>query len=438
MFDKTLREDEQVYAMALRFTLATGQVGAVWRMVAVMVTALALVPAAPQHSTRISLQLLIPLVGAVLAWLHPQEHRLETLRISRFPRFLGAQVLARHLITVAGRATVSLAGLVEYIGLVSMVLLVAGPWPVPLPSWAWTIAMVFTIVFGWSIGRGVMLDSSWYRHDQSAAKFLRFARTVFPLAMASVGLVLFLAAPSAIPLSDPQRWVPNVLAAVALLTLYPLTFNYENALRSCRTAVALALVADRRQSGHRMHSLVKNPLRLLQREVLPSLEMIGFHAQHYLQDLEYFLNDAKREIENGPGSLRGSIQEIYERVQDLFPLQAQARLHFDETSNVTDLVGNDYDLVRIVLLDLVTNAMKADAQSVTVCVTRQGSPPQLAVTVTDDAPGVVVIGPRSSLEGLRQMLGELGAGGLSVDHHLTNGKTITASWRADVRRSTAR
>ncbi|MFF7205345.1 hypothetical protein [Streptomyces sp. NPDC008141] len=399
-------------------------------------TGLTLIPAVPQHTGRISAQLLIPLVGAALAWLHPQENRLETLRMSRFSKFAGTQVLARHLISVAGRATISLAGLAEYAGLVSMVLLVAGPWAVPLPAWAQLTGTVLAMAIGWSVGRGVMLDSSWYRPDQSAAQFFRFARAVFPLVMTLVSLALFLATPSGSALTDPQRWVPATLAAGSLLTLYPLTFNYEHALRSGRTAIEIALAADRRRNGYRVHSLVKNPLRLLQREMVPSLDVIGFHAQHYLQDLEYFLNDVKREIESGPGSLRGSLQEIFEGVQDLFPSQNRDRLVFDETSDIPDLEGNDYDLVRTVLLDLVTNAMKAEARCVTVRVTRNGSPPRLTVTVTDDAPGVVVIAPRSSLENLRQMLGELGAGGLTVDDHLTDGKTITASWLADARRST--
>ncbi|MFF4391966.1 MULTISPECIES: hypothetical protein [unclassified Streptomyces] len=434
MFDKTLRDDKQVYTMALRFSLTTGQSGAVWRMVVVVLAALALVSAAPQHSARIVLQLLIPLAGAGLAWLHSQEGRLVDLSMSspsRFSRFTGAQMLARRLVSDARRATVSLAGLAEYTGLVSMALLVSGPWPVPLPHWAWLTGMVLTVGFGWSIGRGVMLDSSWYRPDQSAAGFFRFTRAVFPLVLACAALALFLAAPSEVPVNDPQRWVPNVMAASAFLTLYPLVFNYEHALRSSRTAIALALAADRRQSGHRVHSLVKNPLRLLQREMVPSLEMIGFHAQHYLKDLEYFLNDVKRDIETGPGSLRGSLQEIFEGVQDIFPSRDRGRIRFDQTSNVTDVEGNDYDLVRTVLLDLVTNAIKADARSVTVRVTREGSPPYLVVTVTDDAPGVVVISPRSSLDSLSRMLRDLGAEGGLKFADLTNGKTITASWLSE-------
>lgn len=437
MFDTTLHEDRKIYPIALRFSLSTGLAGAIWRMVIVVLAALVLIPAVPEHAVRIGVQLLVPLLGAVLAWLHPQENLLAAMRSSRFSKFTGAQVLARHLLAVAGRATVSLAGLVEYAGLVSMVLLVAGPWAVALPGWAQLTGAAFAMAFGWSVGRGVMLDSSWYRPDQSAARFFRFVRAVFPLVMATAALALFLATPSGPALNDPQRWVPDTLAAVSLLTLYPLTFNYEHALRSGRDAIEIALDADRRQSGQRVHSLVKNPLRLLQREMVPHLDLIGFHAQHYLQDLEYFLNDVKRQIENGPGSLRGSLQEIFEGVQDLFPSQDRDRLAFDETSNVTDLEGNDYDLVRTVLLDLVTNAMKAEARRVTVRVNRRGSPPHLAVTVTDDAPGVVVIAPRSSLEGLRQMLRELGAGGLSIDDHLTDGKTITASWLADTRRSYA-
>lgn len=437
MFDKTLRDDEQIYAMAMRFSLASGQVGAIWRMVIVSITALTLIPAEPRHGLRIALQLFIPLAGAVLAWLHPQEHRLEMLRVARFSRFTGMEALARHLLSVARRATVSLAGATEYAGVVSMVLLVGGPWPVVFPRWAWITGMVLTVAFGWSIGRGVMLDSSWYRPDQEAVSFFRFVRMVFPLAMAIVAFGLFMAAPSALSVTNAARWVPAAVAAAALLTLYPLTFNYEHALRSCRTAIDLALAAERRQSGNRVHGLVKNPLRLLQRELRRTPQVIGYHAQHYLQDLEYFVNDAKKEIENGPGSLRGSLQEIFDRVQELFPHGDRGRLHLDESSNATYLEGNDYDLVRTVLLDLVTNAMKADAQHVVVRVMREGEPPQLSVTVTDDAPGLVAISSGSSLGSLRQMLIELGAGRLKVDPDLTDGKTIIASWLADTRRRTA-
>ncbi|MFG2800428.1 ATP-binding protein [Streptomyces pseudovenezuelae] len=434
MFDKTLRDDEHIYSIARPFSLATGQSGAVWRMGMVTLAGLALVPAAPQHTTRIVLQLLVPLVGAALAWLHPQESRLVNLSMlppSRLSRLTGAQAIARTLTGAAGRATINLAGAAEYSGLVSMVLLVSGPWPVPLPHWAWLTGMALAVGFGWGIGRGVMLDSSWYRPDVPAAAFFRFTRVVFPLFLAAVALGIFLSAPSTLAVTDPQRWVPNALAACAFLTLYPLTLNYEETLRAGRRALAPMLAADRQRNGRRVHSMVKNPLRLLQKEIAPNLEVIGFHAQHYLQNLEYFLNDVTRDIESGSGSLRGSMREIFEGVQDIFPSRDRDRISFDDSSNVTDLQGNDYDLVRTVLLDLVTNAMKADARTVRVRVTRQGTPAQLAVTVTDDAPGMVVVSPRSSLESLKRLLRNLGAAGLYINDDLTDGKIVTASWLAE-------
>ncbi|MFL1375910.1 MULTISPECIES: ATP-binding protein [unclassified Nocardiopsis] len=431
MFDSTLRDDKYVFAMARRYSLATGATAASWRGAIVLASLITLIGDAPGSWPLISAHLLVPLVGVVLAWAHTQEDFLERVALSSPWRTLGLSFVADHLLFIASRPRVNLAGTMEYLGLLSMALLLGGLYRVPFSEGAWLVGVALTVAFGWSVGRGVMLDSSWYNDKSAPSDAVRALRVVFPPLLSLACLIAFLLLPVATGSFAPGFELPVVLISLVPLTLYPAAINHENALKAARVSRSIALTDDRILGSQRIHGLVKNPFRLLQREINPVLPELGFHVKYYFQSLEYFINDAKNAIEEGPESYRGSLDEIYSRISDLLAPSERPKVAFAKGEGVDHIEGNDYDLVRTALHDLVTNSIKADATHVQVMAKRYGDPAYLEISVSDDADGEVVLSPGSSLDNLRRILIELGAGDLRLEKSEDGTKTVTASWASN-------
>ncbi|MGV9977009.1 hypothetical protein ACWDUH_04960 [Micromonospora wenchangensis] len=431
MFDPNLRRRE-IYAMSRAYVVPTGRIGAVLRLALVLATGAVLIPASPGHVPRTLLQLAIPLAGAAAAWLHAYEERLRAL-VRR-----GVPVLtpvAQHLLRVGGTPVPSLAGVLEVAGAVSMLALVAFPWALPAPAWAVLAASATSLAFTWSVGRGVMLDASWYNVDSPANPSVRLFRYLFPGLAALLALLAY-ATTSAAVLADPAgRWTCALLAAGMLGTLYLLTIDYERALAAADEAVRFRVNLLRRENGRDVHSLVKNPLHLLRSELESSAVSVGFYVHHFLDEVRLGVEEAVHAVEEGTEEGPVPIEDLARYLNQMLSGRHRDLVRFGTATNVRAVGARDYGTVRAAVLDFVTNAVKAGAGKVEVNVQRLSTTPaRMRVSVRDDAPGKVYLSTdpqgRSSLAALGELLRDLGAGEVRLDEQTGTSKLIVAEWNS--------
>jgi hypothetical protein len=431
MFDWSLRS-AALQPMTQQFTIKTGRFTVAWRAAALAVTATVAFLSVPAFWLRISLQVLVPVIGVAAAWMDTYPDWMERYRNSRFPLF---GVLVRHQWDTTNRVAASFPGIMEMLGGLSLVILVAGPWALPLDLSGYLVAGSAALYFCWSVGRNIMIDWAWYKPTEPLTVFHKSFRLLFPFAAAAVAFLIFFSTPTRLLAPSSNNVAIAGLAAAAMLSLYPLTIHYDQALQAAQTAIDTVLKRDRILSQVHIHGLVKNPLYVLAN----ALRNLGFldeyEISHYFQDVQFGIEEARRTALFGGAGRSAYLPDIVETISSIFPQGNRPIIGLAPDSNVKVVKGEDYLLVRSLLLDLVTNAVKAGATEVMIEFGRDPrEPSRLELKVRDDADGSVIIPEqvpaRTSLAVIREFLSSAtqGPGSLNLSESKDGHKSVIATW----------
>jgi hypothetical protein len=418
--------------MAQQFSIITGRLTVAWRAAALAVAAAVFFASAPESWARIGLQILVPLIGVTTAWAHVYPDWLERYRNSRIP-ILGA--LIRHEWDTTNRIAASFPGIMETLGGISLVTLTAGPWALPLGLSSYLLATAATLLFYWSVGRNIMIGWAWYKPGKAFPDIYRAFRLAFPLAAAVVIFIVFFSTPVRHAEAFTTYLAIAGLAAAVPLSLYPLVVHYELALQAAQAAIDLALSKERIISQVHIHSLIKNPLYVLANE-LRSRGLLNEHdIAHYFRDVQFGIEEARRIALLGDAGRSAYLPDIVTTISNIFPQGSRPKINLAPGCSIRVVSGEDYLLVRALLLDLVTNAVKAEATEVEVWYGRDSADPsRVELRVRDDADGAVVIPEespaRTSLAIIKGFLSSAtqGPGTLKLSESQGGRKSVIANW----------
>ncbi|MFF4393654.1 hypothetical protein ACFY0G_44155 [Streptomyces sp. NPDC001552] len=301
-------------------------------------------------------------------------------------RFTALRWLARHLSGAKGRATIDLSGVLECGGILAALLLYVGPMAVrPLPAPVYVFGLAVSTVHVWTAMSQAMIDAGWYNPDAPPARQLVRLRPLIPSALSALSFALF-AWPLYVEGEDaPMGVLGASLLAATFLLLWPYTFIVEALLRSAVATCLVEVVAVRRDDAITLHSLVKNGVRAVMRQVAAD-PGAGAETRAWVNELALLVEEA-RMILLGLPEQPSSVSTLVGRIQKLMPHDQQQTVTLDVTQYLS---GTDYGLVRRVLPDLITNAWTAGAQHVGVNVQVEGTSTRSWVTllVEDDGPGL--------------------------------------------------
>ncbi|MBH5133254.1 HAMP domain-containing histidine kinase [Streptomyces sp. HB-N217] len=375
------------YATALRYNGEAYQWGAAGRGLCVCALWAVLAWFPPDSVPRASAQMLPVTLGAITTWAHYRPGVLDRVADSRFA---AVRWLARHLSGAKGRATVDLSGVLECGGILAALLLYVGPVAVrPLPAPVFVFGLAVSTVHVWTAMSQAMIDAGWYNPDAPPARQLVRLRPLIPPALSALGFALF-AWPLYVEGEDaPMGVLGASLLAASFLLLWAYTFIVEALLRSAVATCHVEVVAVRRDDAITLHSLVKNAVRAVMRQVAAD-PGVGAETRAWVNELALLVEEARMILLDLPDPPR-SVPTLVDRIQKIMPRDQRQSVTLAETCNATQrLSRTDYGLVRRVLPDLITNSWKAGAQHVDVSVQVEGNStrPWVSVRVEDDGPGL--------------------------------------------------
>jgi signal transduction histidine kinase len=223
-------------------------------------------------------------------------------------------------------------------------------------------------------------------------------------------------------------WGPNGWLAALAISLIPLAVVGSRISDTDLLVRALPdLVQEESHSGRELvisetHGALSTHLRLIEqgsrevRDIAPSLYELAVSA-----------NSRLRETLTLAQLGRDSSTSVQNLEAPVFTLARAVGAKADIDISVDALSPGDRDLARLVLNDLVGNALNAGAGAIQVAVAPVGA--QVAISVTDDAPPMadgVWKTPGTSSAWLEARLGGLRGSLTSVQNGAT--KTVTARW----------
>lgn len=353
-------------------------------------------------------------MGNYLMW-NNERH----IRQGTEPQWWLTSVYLRNVSTTDGRHRLSLG---SYIDLPCAFLLAAVPaWvTIDIATWARLVMLGAATMFVISTSMLVFNDHTWFNPDETTPpawheifRLLSGPVTALPLAL----IVL------------PAFWHRPGFAAALVVVLVPLTISIRVADVDLLVKILPRLVAEEAHAGRELvisetHGALSTNLRLIEqhareiRTVAPTLYELAVSANSRLREtltLSHVGSDSSTKMEN----LAASVFTLARAVG------AKAEVDVDLPS----LSATDRDLARLILNDLVGNALNAGAASIHVVLAEVD---QLAtISVTDDGPPMaagVWKTPETSSARLAARL-ELLSGSLTAAQHGAD-KTVTAGWLA--------
>jgi len=429
-----------VYDIAVRYATPLWRVGAAFRAACVGGLWVLLAWFPPGALPRAAAQMLLVSAGVGMAWVQTQPGLLDRLASGRIAAL---RRTAWHLRGAHGRATADLAGILEGVGIIVVLLLYAGPVCVrPLPAGVYVLGLVLVTAHVWSAFAQVMTDPSWYNSDPLPARGLIVFRPWIPLAVAAIEILLILSpAPSGQDRLPAGLTIPLLLAALIVLLL-PFTMVFEVLLRAGLEACEIAMGEVRRNDSITVHSLVKNGAHALIRQL--QADQGADQETRSLADSMLVLAEEARQSMLGAGPAADTVALLWDCVLQVVPGDRRAGMVLDARSRHLQMRKTDYGLARRVLPDLVTNAWKAGAQRVEVAVRHEdpqrddsgsepGRPtrPWVTVSVDDDGPGMPAqpAGARTSLRILDEHLHRFD-GGVVAEQREGGGTRVLARWKS--------
>ena len=365
------------------------------------------------HNRAIAIPLcVVASLGSYLLWANERH-----LRRGTQPRFWLSKIYLRNMIKTDGRHRL---GLGSYIEIPEAFLLIAIPsWvAVDDPLWARLIMLAAGMSFLVSTALLIFNDHTWFNPEEANPPawheiFRLFAGPIVALLVCVIAL--------------PADWGPNGWLAALAISLIPLTVSLRISDTDLIMKPLPALVLEESHAGRELvisetHGALSTHLRLLEqqareiRHLAPALYELAVSANSRLREtltLSQLGRDSSTTVQN----LEAPVLTLARAVG--------AKAVVEVT--VGQLSAEDRDLARLVLNDLVGNALNAGAAAVHVLITEEG--PQLSISVTDDAPpmapGVWKTSDTSSAR-LETRLVEF-SGSLALVQE-PEGKTVTARW----------
>jgi signal transduction histidine kinase len=351
-------------------------------------------------------------LGTFLLWLNEWHTRRHTE-----PRFWLAKAYRRNLARTDGRHRLSLG---SYIELPESCILLAIPSWVTTddPIWARLIMLAAAVGFFISTSLLIYNDHTWFNPDEpDPPAWHEVSRLLAgPITAGIVCLIVL-----------PTDWGPDGWWAALAISLLPLTINLRISDTDLIMGVLPRLVQEESHAGRELvisetHGALSTNLRLLEqqarrvRSVAPALYDLAVSANSRLRET-LTLARLGQESSTGVQNLEAPVLTLARAVG------ARAKVEV----RVDRLGPADRDLARLVLNDLVGNALNAGAGDVLVTIAPDG--PRVAVSVTDDAPPMapgVWKTPGTSSARLEARLTALSGSLRSAEQ--PGSKTVTACW----------
>jgi len=352
-------------------------------------------------------------LGSLLLWINERHLRRGTV-----PRFWLSQVYLRNVIKTDGVHRLSLGSYVEIPE--AFVLIAIPAWiATDDPQWARLVMLAAGTVFLITTSLLIFNDHTWYNPEETdpPAWHEIFRLLAGPITALPVCLIAL-----------PADWGPNGWLAALAISLMPLAVVGSRISDTDLILKTLpALVQEESHAGRELvlsetHGALSTNLRLIEqqaraiRDLAPTLYELAVSANSRLREtltLAQLGRDSSRSVQN----LEAPVLTLARAVG--------AKANVDIT--VETLSSHDRDLARLVLNDLVGNALNAGAGAIDVAIAPDDG--RVAISVTDDAPPMVHgvwKTPGTSSARLEARLGDL-SGSLTSAHNGAT-KTVTARW----------
>jgi hypothetical protein len=352
-------------------------------------------------------------LGSYLSWISERH-----LRCGTQPRFWWSQAYLRNMIKTDGRHRLNLG---SYFEIPEAFVLIAIPSWIATddPLWARLIMLTAGAVFLITTSLLIFNDHAWFNpHEMNPPAWHEiFRRLAGPITALPICLIAL-----------PANWEPNGWLAALAISLLPLAVvgprisDTDLIMRVLPDLVQEESHAGRELVINETHGALSTNLRLIEqqareiRDVVPCLYDLAVSANSRLREtlaLAQLGRDSSTSVQN----LEAPILTLARAVG------AKAQINI----GVDTLSAADRDLARLVLNDLVGNALNAGAGAIDVAVAPEGA--QVAISVTDDAPPMasgVWKTPKTSSARLEARLRDLSGSLTSVQNGAT--KTVTARW----------
>jgi signal transduction histidine kinase len=356
---------------------------------------------------------LLASIGSFLLWTNERHRRNGTQ-----PRFWLSRAYLRNVIKTDGRHRLSLG---SYFEIPEAFVLIAIPSWIATddPLWARLIMLAAGTVFLITTSLLIFNDHTWFNPEESDPPawheiFRRFAGPITALPVCVIAL--------------SADWGPDGWLAALAICLMPLGMVGSRISDTDLIMQTLPrLVQEESHAGRELvisetHGALSTNLRLIEqqareiRDLAPSLYELAVSANSRLHEtltLAQLGRDSSTSLQN----LEAPVLTLARAVG----AKAAVRISVDTMSS------GDRDLARLVLNDLVGNALNAGAGAIDVAVTPDDG--RVAISVTDDAPPMadgVWKTPETSSARLESRLGDL-SGSLTSEQNGTT-KTVIARW----------
>lgn len=351
--------------------------------------------------------------GSFLLWINERHLRRGTV-----PRFWLSQVYLRNAIKTDGVHRLSPG---SYFEIPEAFVLIAVPAWIATddPLWARLVMLAAGTVFLITTSLLIFNDHAWFNPEETdpPAWHEIFRLLAGPITALPVCLIAL-----------PANWGPNGWLAALAISLMPLAVVGSRISDTDLILKTLpALVQQESHAGRELvlsetHGALSTNLRLIEqqareiRDLAPTLYELAVSANSRLREtltLAQLGRDSSRSVQN----LEAPVLTLARAVG--------AKANVDIT--VETLSATDRDLARLVLNDLVGNALNAGAGDIDVAIAPDDG--RVAISVTDDAPAMaagVWKTPGTSSARLEARLGDLSGSLTSADNGAT--KTVTARW----------
>ena len=352
-------------------------------------------------------------LGSLLLWINERHLRRGTV-----PRFWLSRAYLRNVIKTDGVHRLSLG---SYIEIPEAFVLIAIPSWVATdnPLWARLIMLAAATVFLINTSLLIFNDHTWFNPQETdpPAWHEIFRLLAGPITALPVCLIAL-----------PAEWGPDGWLAALAISLMPLAVvgsritDTDLLLKTLPELVQQESHAGRELVISETHGALSTNLRLIEqqareiRKEAPTLYELAVSANSRLREtltLAQFGHESSTSVQN----LEAPILTLARAVG--------AKAKIDIT--VEALPSEDHDLARLVLNDLVGNALNAGAGAIDVAVVPDDG--RVAISVTDDAPPMVSgvwKTPGTSSARLEARLGDLSGSLTSIQNGAT--KTVTARW----------
>ena len=356
---------------------------------------------------------LLASIGSYLLWTNERH-----LRNGTQPRFWLSQAYLRNVIKTDGRHRLSLG---SYFEIPEALLLIAIPSWIAIddPLWARLVMLAAATVFLITTSLLIFNDHTWFNPEEAdpPAWHEIFRLVAGPITALPVCVIAL-----------PADWGADGWLAALAICLMPLAVVGSRISDTDLIMQTLpGLVQEESHAGRELvisetHGALSTNLRLIEqharnvRDLAPTLYELAVSANSRLRET-LTLAQVGRDSSTSLQNLEAPVLTLARAVG------AKAAV----AVSVDALSTDDRDLARLILNDLVGNALNAGAGDIQVAVTPDDG--RVAISVTDDAPPMadgVWKTPGTSSARLAARLGDLSGSLTAKQNGIT--KTVTARW----------